>query len=42
MSTQGWIFMLGSWFLIFAVFAYSMYRTLTAKEDSEDKKMERE
>lgn len=34
--------MLGSWLLIFAIFAYSMYRTLTTKEDSKDGKMDGE
>lgn len=31
MTLAGWTFMLGSWLLILAVFAYSLYRTLRAK-----------
>lgn len=33
MSSEGWVFMAGSWVVILALFAYSMFRTLTSKDD---------
>ena len=35
MSAQGWIFMIGSWLIILSLFAYCMFRTLTAKDDGD-------